>query len=175
MYKIFALSALCISQTACSIISPIPTWELIKAAGSASSTAIMSRPGEAKNTVYHYHAPFSELCIEYNPQTQVADIVPALQSALRHLNIESRLYETSTVTTKCSIWLKYSALVEWGTPPSSDDFRPYISNAALTLQTSAGMVLSSSNYILDSSFLTSKWATTQDKLGPVVTALITGF
>ncbi len=164
-----------LSQSACSILAPTPAWELVKATGSVASIAVMSRPGEARNTVYHEHQLFNDLCIEFNPQTQVADIVPALQTALRKHQIESRVYESTASAQKCNVWLKYSAFIDWGTPPFSDQYKPYVSTAALTLQTTQGQVLSSSHYELDGTFGASKWASTRDKLTPVVTALITGF
>jgi len=110
-----------LSLSGCSIISPAPLWELAKATGSLASMAVATAPGESSNTVYHAHEPLKELCIEFNPQAQVADIVPALQIALRQHQIESR-----------------------------------------------------SHYELDPVLGTSKWASTQDKLTPVVSALITG-
>lgn len=166
--------AVCLTQVGCSILSPVPTWELLKATGTLSSTAIQSQPGEASNTVYHAHAPFKELCIEFNPQAQMADVVPALQTALLQHHIESRVYENLAVSNKCDVWLKYSALIEWDTQSFSDTYVPYISSAALTLQSSSGLILASSNYVLDTTIGRSKWASTRDKLGPVVTALITG-
>ncbi len=158
----------------CSIVSPAPLWELAKATGSLASMAMATGPGEPSNTVYHAHEPLKELCIEFNPQAQVADIVPALQAALRRHQIESRVYEGVVATEKCNVWLKYSAFIDWGQYPLSDHYKPYVSKAALTLQTSRGLVLSSSHYEVDPMFGSSKWASTQNKLAPVVSALITG-
>jgi hypothetical protein len=163
-----------LSLSGCSIISPAPLWELAKATGSLASMAVATAPGESSNTVYHAHEPLKELCIEFNPQAQVADIVPALQIALRQHQIESRVYEGIAATEKCNVWLRYSAFIDWGQYPLSDRYKPYVSKAALTLQTARGRVLSSSHYELDPVLGTSKWASTQDKLTPVVSALITG-
>ena len=161
-----------LSLTGCSIISPYPTIELIKASGAATSNAIMSRPGVATNTVTHAHAQIKELCIEFNPQAQAADVVPALQSALRQLNVDSRVYDNVSAADKCPVWLRYNAFIDWDTPPFSDRYTPYISTAALTLQNASGQILASSNYVSPQGFSRSKWATTQNKLGPVVAALI---
>lgn len=163
-----------LALSGCSIVSPAPLWELAKATGSLASMAVATNPGEPSNTVHHPHEPIKELCIEFNPQAQVADIVPALQTALRQHQIESRVYEGIVAAEKCSVWLKYSALIDWGQYPLSDRYKPYVSKAALTLQTARGRVLSSSHYELDPVLGTSKWASTQDKLAPVVSALITG-
>lgn len=163
-----------LSLSGCSIVSPAPLWELAKATGSLASMAMATNPGESSNTVYHVHDPLKELCIEFNPQAQVADIVPALQIALRQHQIESRVYESMVATEKCSVWLKYSAFIDWGQYPLSDRYKPYVSKAALTLQTARGQILSSSHYELDPMLGTSRWASTQDKLAPVVSALLSG-
>lgn len=163
-----------LSLSGCSIVSPMPLWELAKATGGLASMHMSNEPGEPSNTVYHTHEPLKALCIEFNPLAQVADIVPALQTALRQHQIESRVYESVVATEKCNVWLKYSAFIDWGRPPLSDHYRPYVSKAALTLQTARGLVLSSSHYELDPTFGSSKWASTRDKLAPVVSALISG-
>ena len=171
---ILALTLAGLSLSGCSIVSPAPLWELAKATGSLASMAMATNPGESSNTVHHAHEPLKELCIEFNPQTQVADIVPALQIALRQHQIESRVYEGIVATEKCSVWLKYSAFIDWGQYPLSDRYKPYVSKAALTLQTARGQILSSSHYELNPLLGTSRWASTQDKLAPVVSALLTG-
>lgn len=169
-----ALAVASLSLSGCSILSPTPLWELAKAAGELTTRSLQAGPGEASDTVYHPHAPFSRVCIEFNPQTQTADVVPALQLALQAHQIESRVYESATNTPNCPVWLRYSAQMEWDKPPLSERYVAYISNAALTLQNNNGQVLSSSYYTLGSAYRTSKWASTQDKLAPVVSALITG-
>lgn len=169
---VLAVASLALSG--CSIISPIPIWELAKASGGLAVKSIQAEPGEASNTVHHPHARFSELCIEFNPQTQTADVLPALQVALRSHQIESRVYEGGVSGAQCQVWLRYSTLMEWDKPSLSDRYQSYVSSAALTLQSAQGRVLSSSHYAVDSTFGVSKWATTQDKLTPVVAALVTG-
>ncbi|WP_180129193.1 cell division protein FtsI [Rhodoferax sp. BLA1] len=169
-----ALAVASLSLSGCSILSPLPLWELTKATGQLAFSSLQTEPGEASDTVYHAHARFTSLCIEYNPQTQTADVVPALQLALRAHRIDSRVYENAINAPHCPVWLRYSAQMEWGISPYSERYQAYISQAALTLQTDRGRVLSSSHYRLDDGFLTSKWASTQDKLAPVVSVLVTG-
>jgi hypothetical protein len=161
--------------TGCSIFSPIPLWELSKAAGNGAATAIQNSPGKAVDTVYHLHAPFKSVCIEFNPDAQTADVIPALQRALTGLAIESRVYEAAGGFGSCPVWLRYSTLMEWDKAPMSDRYQSYVSEAALMLQSEQGKVLSSSRYQVDPGFGSSKWASTFDKLSPVVTALVTGF
>lgn len=161
-------------MSACSILSPLPLWELTKATGELATRVVQSEPGEASDTVYHTHAPFKELCIEFNPQSQTADVVPALQLALRAHRIESRVYDNAVNLVQCPVWLRYSTQMEWDKSPLTDRYEAYVTQAALTLQNDRGQVLSSSHYQLGNGYRTSKWATTHDKLAPVVTALVTG-
>lgn len=162
--------ALCLGG--CSIVSPWPLWELAKAGGATASLVIGAGPGVASDTVTHLHQPPKAVCIEYNPRTQVPDIVPALQTALQAHRVDSRVYESPAGLAPCPFWLRYSAHLDWDTPPFANDYRPYISTASLTLLTAAGRVVSSSHYRIDSPFGRSKWASTRDKLAPVVTALL---
>ena len=165
----------CMLQTGCSIVTPLPLWELTKTTGMVAAAAIPYGGSEASNTVYHLHAPFRNLCIEFNPDSAVTDVVPALQIELRKHRIESRVYEPGTTTDECGIWLRYVASIVWDVPPLSGTYKPYVNTAALTLQATNGAVLSSSQYELGSAFGMGKWASTQSKLAPVVTALLTGF
>lgn len=174
------LAGNCALQAGCSIVSPMPLWELAKSAGVAASNALPYAPIDASNTVYHLHPAFTNLCIEYNPETPVSDVVPALQIELRKHQVESRVYEAgpltaSTLSEQCKVWLKYSAYIAWDTPPMSSAYKSYVTTAALTLRDANGAVLSSSHYELGTGFGVSKWASTQRKLAPVVTALLTGF
>ncbi|MDD0840076.1 cell division protein FtsI [Curvibacter sp. HBC61] len=159
----------------CSIVSPLPLWELTKAAGAATGSALQVSKGQASDTIYHLHPAVKAVCIEYNPQTQVPDVVPALQAELRHHSVESRVYSSNAWSDRCPVWLRYSAYIDWATPPFSDQHKPYLNRASLTLQRDNGQVLSTSHYNVDSSFSAGKWGSTRDKLGPVVTALLTGF
>lgn len=158
----------------CSIISPMPAWELLKGAGAVASLALERADSQASNTVRHPHAPVPELCIAFNPQAEVADMVPALQLSLRQHRVDSRVYEALQQVPACKIWLHYAAYIDWDTPPLSSLARPYITAASLTLRTSEGQVLSSSHYAMADGMRTDKWATTREKLAPVVTALVTG-
>lgn len=174
-FSTLALSAAYLAQAGCSVVSPDPAWELFKATGSLLSAGVALGPTKASHTVYHLHAPFKSVCIEYNPQTQVPDVVPTLQAELRNHGIESRVYEELSTPLQCGIWLKYTANLDWGIPPFGDRYKPFVNAAALTLQTTNGLVLSTSSYQLDTTMGVGKWAPTREKLSPVVTALITGF
>lgn len=152
------------------------TVQAIKATGTMAAVNLQASAGEAKDTVYHARQPISEICIQYNPQVQMVDIVPALQLALRANQIESRVYEEGAVVgSKCPYWLRYNAQVAWDKPPFTEKFQTYVSAAGLTLQSDSGQVLASSNYSVDGSgYGTSKWASTHDKLASAVSALVSG-
>jgi len=165
----------CLLQTACSIFSPVPLWELVKASGTAASTLVTVGPSKAKDTVYHIHPTFDKVCIEFNPQSQAVEVLPALQSELRLHQIESRIYEAGTAPSTCEIWLNYVAYVEWDIPPFTNDYKTYLTSTTMTLRTSGGKVLSKSSYALDPTYGMGKWSSTRSKVAPVVTALLTGF
>ncbi|WP_394792080.1 cell division protein FtsI [Rhodoferax sp.] len=162
-------------QTGCSIFSPVPVFELVKATGIAASTVIAVGPSTAKNTVYHIHPTFNKVCIEFNPESQAVEILPALQSELRLHQIESRIYEPGTGTNICEVWLNYAAYIEWAIPPYTNDYKTYLTTATLTLRNSSGKVLSRSTYELDPTYGMGKWSSTRSKIAPVVNALVTGF
>jgi hypothetical protein len=166
-------SALGLFLQGCAVVTPSPLWELAKLTGGLASATLQSQPGTASHVVFHPHGAFSDLCIEYNPQTQVPDVLPALQAALQSHRIESRIYDSPIVGARCQVWLRYSAQMQWGRRWLTDDQRPYMSHAVLTLQSARGEVLSSSRYEI-SDMARSKWASTHDKLFATVTALISG-
>jgi hypothetical protein len=170
-----AAAALVAMQTGCAVVSPTPTLELLKAAGSATVYAISSGPSSASNTVYHPHTTFDSVCIEYNRNSQVADIVPAIQQELRTHRIESRVYEDGTPPQVCPVWLRYHAYLDYAKPPFSDADKPYLKNASLALMATDGKVLSTSEYQVVGFMEMGKWAPTRSKMAPVVTALVTGF
>ena len=165
---------LSLALSGCSIVSPLPLWELAKAGGAAAGMSMGSGPVEASDTVFHPHEPFQALCIEFNPQVQAGDMVLALQDTLLKQRIQSRVYESIAVAEKCHVWLKYQAEIEWGIPPMGDNYRPYLSRVTLTLRSARGTVLSTSSYAMDPNSNFGKWTPTRDKLTPVVTALLTG-
>ena len=165
--------AFCLSG--CTLLAPpLALWD---AAAIGSAVAVVSldnaiAPGTASNTVMHQRQPPTSVCIEYNPKVQVTDIVPILQVALREHRVDSRVYESPEGLVQCPVWLRYTADIDWDTLPFSSDYKAYISTASLTLQSSSGTLLSSSHYRIDPASKRSKWASTRDKLTPVVSALL---
>ena len=160
----------------CSALSPLPAWELLKGAGTATSTALATAaPAKASNTVHHGDAPVRALCIEFNRNAPLEDLVPAMQAELKGQGVDSSVYEPGTGLQQCEVWLRYVATIEWGVPPMASGYRANLSAAALSLHRSDGTLLSTSSYVAEENFGLARWAGTRNKIAPVVKALITGF
>lgn len=171
-----ALAGLALTGLAgCSVFSPAPGWELVKASGSAAATALAYGPSRARDTVHQGEAVPDSVCIEFNRDVQSQELVPALQAELRQHRVASRVYELGMDGPDCRVWLRYVASVEWGQPPMSGAYRPYLSAAALSLHHVDGRLMSSSAYRLEEGLGLGRWSSTRDKLAPVVQALLTGF
>ena len=173
--KLLVLAASAVALQGCSVVSPVPVLELVKATGAVAVSAISTGPSHSRNTVYHEHKSLDAVCVEYNPLTPDPDIAPALQAELRNHEIDSRIYEEGGTPANCRFRVTYTADIEWDTPPFASGYKPYMRDATLTLRDENGTVLSSSAYALDGAFQMGKWATSRSKLAPVVTALVTGF
>jgi hypothetical protein len=171
------LLAVGLSQTlsACALFSFEPAMELVKASGLAISHVASTAPGRASDTVHHAGPRPSAVCISHNPMVSSSEVVPALQTALAQAGVSSRVYAADTTPLTCPVWLLYSGTVTWEAPPFRSEHRAYLASAQLTLKTMHGQVLASSAYSVEGLLESSKWATTQDKLSPVVQALLTGF
>lgn len=159
----------------CSVFSPMPAWELVKATGSVGSTALAYGSSSASNTIHHGDAPVPALCIEYNRAAPAPELVPALQAELRALRIDSRVYDTESARPDCPVWLRYGAQIQYGRPPLGSGYQPYVNAISLSLQRADGRLMASSSYALDEGWGVGRWASTRSKVAPVVKALITGF
>lgn len=159
----------------CALFSFEPALELVKASGLAVSHVVSTAPGRPSDTVHHAGARPTSVCITHNPMLASSEVVPALQVALAQAGVNSRVYVADASPLACPVWLQYSGTVMWDAPPFRSEPRAYLSSAQLTLRSMHGEVLASSAYSVEGLLETSKWATTQDKLSPVVQALLTGF
>lgn len=168
----WVVCCLLLPSSGCSIINAQPTWELVKATGAATSYVLAGIPPKAIDTVQHQFDPPKSLCIAFNPDVQSAELVPAIQAALRARQVESRVFDQVAITSWCPAWLHYSAFIEWGNPPIGEGFRPYLSQAWLTIKTADGRVLASSNFGTGGAWDIGKWASTHDKVDAVVNALL---
>lgn len=159
----------------CSVFSlnAAPLIEMAKAAGEAVISSSKEQQGEASHVQRHVQDVPRQVCIEFNPYTPMDDLVPALQQSLSRHQVSSRVYEAGTLQDACRVWLKYSAQIEWGIPPRSQSHAPYLSSAELTLLSSQGQVLATGQYRHNPrQFWSSQWASTQNKLDALVTALV---
>jgi hypothetical protein len=172
--RLLWLLGLCLGLSACSVFTPLPLLELVKATGIAASTVITVGPSKATDTVYHLPPSFNKVCIELNPQSQSVEILPALQSELRSHQIESRIYQPGSIR-DCAVRLNYEAYIEWDIPPFTNDYKTYLTSATLTLRNETGQILSRSSYTLDPVYGMGKWSPIRSKIAPVVTAVVTGF
>jgi len=167
---LLAAMAFACCLTGCTALGPMATWEALKWGG---STVMAHQDAKPVNTVHHGDAPIKDVCVEYNREMPLDELVPALQAELKSQGVQSRVYDAGAGPRACTYWLRYVGSVEWGTPPLSQEQRPYLSAAALSLHNADGRLLSSSAYVSETSG--ARWASTRKKIAPVVKALITGF
>lgn len=154
----------------CSLVTPMAAVELIKFGG---TTALAYQPPGPVHTMHHGDAPVKDVCVEYNRDLPLDELVPALQAELKSQGVDSRVYDVGSGLRNCSYWLRYAGSMEWGVPPLGQDQRAYLSSAALSLRRADGRLMSTSSYAAESG--QGRWASTRAKIAPVVKALITGF
>ena len=157
----------------CSVLSPLPIWELTKAGAAAASMSMSSMaPSTATEAIHHGLPTEGSICVEYNEAAPAPDLLPALLGELAAQGKRSRVYDKAGATTGCDAWLRYSGFVQWGVPPMGDDQRPYLTQATLWLRDDRGRLIASSHYDLEAqSTRMGQWATTRSKLQPLVKAL----
>ncbi|OWQ49235.1 hypothetical protein CDL60_00340 [Roseateles noduli] len=162
----------------CSLLSPMPGIELAKATAGMATVAIGQGPTRATQTVFHDAALPDRVCIEYNRSLALPEFVPALIAELRDHEVQARVFEAGVRPgdEACPAWVHYQGLQQWDKPPLSDQMRPYLSQATLSLHDAGGRLMAASSYRSDDATLgLGKWASTRNKLAPVVRALLTGF
>ncbi len=162
----------------CSVLSPVPSIELVKASASMATVAIGQGPVHASQTVFHDAALPDRVCIEYNRSLALPEFVPALIAELRAHQVQARVFEPGVRPgdEACPAWVHYQGLQQWDRPPLSDQIKPYLAQATLSLHDAGGRLMSASSYRSDDAAMSmGKWASTRNKLAPVVRALLTGF
>lgn len=162
----------------CSLLSPMPTVELAKATAGMATMAIGQGPTRATQTVFHDATLPERVCIEYNRSLALPEFVPALIAELREHEVQARVFEAGVRPgdEACPAWVHYQGLQQWDKPPLSDQIRPYLAQATLSLHDAGGRLMAASSYRSDDAALgMGKWASTRNKLAPVVRALLTGF
>ena len=166
-------TGLLLLNSGCSLLSIDPTLELIKAGGFAASAALSSAPGSASQTMHAAQAPRPDtICIEHNPRVPLSELIPAIHQSLARQGVDTRVFAAHTSWLACPYWLQYEGLVAWEQRFPGQALKPYLASATLTLRNGQGEVLASSRYDVESGFPRSQWATVQDKVDPVVQALL---
>jgi hypothetical protein len=156
----------------CSLLS---TLELVNLAGQVAHTGSKYlTPARSSNTVHFGAAVPREACIEHNPLVPVADMLPALQAELSDRGVHSRVLPAESEV-PCATWIRYAAVIEWDVPPLEQHYRPYLSQASLSMLGADRRLLSQSEYRFEGALAFSKWTSTRKKLSPVVHSLLTGF
>lgn len=85
--------AACAGLTGCSLFSPLPTIELVKASASAATVAIGQGPSKASDTVFQGNPVPKRVCIEYNRSLAMSDFVPALMAELKVHEVSARVFD----------------------------------------------------------------------------------
>ena len=168
--KFAATHCAVLALSGCSVLPPLISLELVKAGSMAALANQRPRPS---GTVHHGDATVNKVCVEYNRDMPLDEMIPVLQAELKNQGVISRVYDVGSGQRDCAHWLQYVGSIEWGVPPFSSQPRPYISAVTLSLRRADGRLLSTSSIKTDSG--PRRWASTQAKLAPVVKALITGF
>lgn len=161
----------------CSIVSPMPLWELSKAGAAVVSTSLSFTAGSASQSVRHEHVAYRGVCIEFNRDCQVSDLLPALQAELHARRLRSRVLEAGlpeSATASCEVWLKYEGYLQWDTPMWRDQPQAYLERAALSLLRPDGRVVAAGRYESDGALPLGRWAGTRQKIAPLVAAVVDG-
>lgn len=168
--RLVALGLLCASVSGCSVLSPLPLWELTKGAGHAASH-FLGAP-RASDTLLHVLPTPDALCIVHNPHVGWPEVLVALQAELHAQGLGSRVFDSAAAGAACRVWLHYSATVELDIPPFEAQHRPVLTAATLSLVSADGRALARSSYRASGVFVSGRWHGTRAKLAPVVAALL---
>ncbi|TWC63164.1 cell division protein FtsI [Herbaspirillum sp. SJZ099] len=172
MRTIISATLLASSLSGCIVMSSNPLVDAASVIGYAASGVKGMTPNPPINPVVYNKDPIREVCIEWNGAVALSDFVPGLQAELQRHGVSSRVYDAGTQSPGCPVTLTYVGYVKWDTKVFSDAYTPYLTYAALTLRRD-GRVLGSAQYRIGS-FAQDKWASVNDKLGPLVDALLPG-
>jgi hypothetical protein len=153
----------------CMIMTPTPTAEAMQVISSAVTTMASLSPISSNSDFSRDYSVPASVCIEWNPQVPIEDLVPAVQTELKRLKVDSRVYDVGMAPSSCPAMLQYVARVAWGKPVLGDDYAPYITSLSLSLRRN-GSVLASSSYQIDDLGY-DRWKATRKKVAPLVDRL----
>ena len=110
--------------------------------------------------------PLNLVCIEENPKVAVSDLIFVLEEGFRRYNINTTVYRDKAPD-RCEYTLWYTAFRGW-------DFAPFLRHAELRLR-HGDYTIASATYKHSGGFALNKWASTEEKLTPVIDELLGGF
>ena len=106
------------------------------------------------------------VCIEENPKVLVTDMLNVLEEGFQRHAVRTLVYRDKAPD-RCEYTLWYTATRGW-------DFTPFLNRAELRLRRD-GETIASANYEHSGGFALNKWASTSNKLTPVIDELLSGF
>lgn len=152
----------------CMTLVSIPLDETLHLLVSGASEMMASTT--ADETPCQLRFPVQSVCIEYNRNVPMPELVVGIQKRLKQLQVESTLYDVGVMPLTCETSLRYSAARSWATHFTSSDKQSYLGDAELTLYQN-GRVLSAVHY-QTSRLGYEKWTSTATKMTPVVDELV---
>ena len=104
------------------------------------------------------------VCIQENPRVQVSDFISVIREGFNRYGISSEVF-SGTKPGKCEYILTYTALRSW-------DFVPYLSHAELKLERQGLQIAYGEYHLIGKGGLSlMKWASTKEKMDPVIDEL----
>ncbi len=110
--------------------------------------------------------PMKLVCIEENPKVAVSDLLSVLESGFQRYNINTSVYRDKAPA-RCEYTLWYTAFRGW-------DLAPFLRHVELRLRR-GDETIASATYNHSRGLALNKWASTEDKLTPVIDELLGGF
>jgi hypothetical protein len=110
--------------------------------------------------------PMQLVCIEENSKVLVSDFISVLESGFQRHNITTTIYRDK-VPERCEYTLWYTAFRGW-------DLAPFLEHAELRLR-KGDNTIASATYHHSGGLGLNKWASTENKLNPVIDELLAGF
>ena len=106
------------------------------------------------------------VCIEENPDVRVSDLIAVLEKGFQRHGINTLVYRAKTPE-RCEYTLWYTAFRAW-------DLAPFVKYVELRLRAKEETV-ALATYNHSGGFALNKWASTQEKIDPVIDELLSEF
>jgi hypothetical protein len=110
--------------------------------------------------------PIKLVCIEENPKVLVSDLLVVLDDGFQRHGIKTLVYKDK-IPDRCEYTLWYTATRGW-------DFTPFLNYVELRLRRGDESV-AAATYKHGGGLALNKWASTEEKLTPVINELLAGF